>query len=320
MLQSSSPYSLPLKSTTGRAKKAGAQFSSLGSSGSGASGQVPGSLPGPARAVLGGFSRLAPKAAAGLAETLFLTPLRIKSPWREEWWATDAEDIVLRDGSGRPLQAWRWGTGGPTVLLVHGWGGRGLQMGAFAAPLVEAGFQVVAFDGPGHGKSSGRRSSLPDFATAVSAVVEQLGGVHGIVAHSFGAAATTFSRAGREEVGERLVFVAPASSFSSIKRQFSQLTGFTTDVVGHMQGRIEQRYGIRWQEVEPQGLASGLKMPLLVFHDEQDVEIPWQDSRRLTELWPDSRFELTQGLGHHRILREQHILDRTVAFMTEPGV
>ena len=309
MRQLSSPHaSRALKSTTGRAKNI------LGGSASN-----PGVLPAPARAVLGGFSRLAPAAAAGLAETLFLTPLRVKSPWREEWWATDAESLTLKGPAGEDLRAWRWGVGGPTVLLVHGWGGRGLQMGAFASPLVAAGFEVVAFDAPGHGASPGRRSSLPAFAAAVSEVIEQLGDVRGIVAHSFGAAATTLARVGRSEAEERLVFVAPAGSFRSVAEQFSAVTGFTPGVVARMQHRIEDRFGIRWRDVEPLGLAQSARLPLLVFHDEQDEEIPWQDSRRLTELWPAASFHLTQGLGHHRILRHQAVLDQAVRFLAAPA-
>ena len=41
----------------------------------------------------------------------------------------------------------------PAVYLVHGWGGWRWQLDAFVAPLVEAGFRVVAFDAPSHGDS-----------------------------------------------------------------------------------------------------------------------------------------------------------------------
>src|SRR5688500_15132227 len=43
-----------------------------------------------------------------------------------------------------------WGTG-PAVYLVHGWGGRGSQLGSFVEPLLAGGFRVVMFDAPAHG-------------------------------------------------------------------------------------------------------------------------------------------------------------------------
>jgi len=47
---------------------------------------------------------------------------------------------------------WRWGSG-PTVLLMHGWGGYGAQMQPFVEPLVRSGHRVVLFDAPSHGVS-----------------------------------------------------------------------------------------------------------------------------------------------------------------------
>ncbi|MFP2912939.1 hypothetical protein ACLESD_49620, partial [Pyxidicoccus sp. 3LFB2] len=44
---------------------------------------------------------------------------------------------------GERVAVWSWGEG-PRVLLVHGWSGYGGQLTAFVAPLVEAGFSVVA--------------------------------------------------------------------------------------------------------------------------------------------------------------------------------
>ena len=49
------------------------------------------------------------------------------------------------------------------VLLVHGWSGRSTQLFAFADKLLENGFMVISFDGPAHGKSTGRTTMMPEF-------------------------------------------------------------------------------------------------------------------------------------------------------------
>jgi len=101
------------------------------------------------------LSALAPSVAARLAERRFLTPSRPRRP--------DAELALLATARARPLfvgtrhiELWLWGAG-PSVLLVHGWGGRGTQLGAFVEPLVARGFSVVTFDAPGHGASGSGR-------------------------------------------------------------------------------------------------------------------------------------------------------------------
>ena len=293
------------KSTIGRLNS--------GSSGSGRTTQN--RVPGTARAAFRGLSLMAPGAAATLAENIFLKPIRLKAPLREQWWATDAEEISL-PRHGRPaLKGWSWGWSGPVVLLVHGWGGRGLQMGAFAAPLAEAGFRVVAFDAPGHGKSPGGKSSLPEFAAAIEEVCTHLGGVEAIIAHSFGAAATTMMLGTSEHLEtppKRLVYVAPASDFGSVATRFSDLTGFTPKVIGRMRRRIEKRLDLRWQDVQPQVLAESLPQDLLIFHDSEDNEVPIRDSRLLQRAWPHAELRESKGLGHHAILRQERVVARAV--------
>src|SRR5262249_43173476 len=138
---------------------------------------------------------------ARLAERLFTSPHRHRRPDRERavlaigWPFT--VDVALRSprwrGEHRRIAAGRWGHG-PTVLLVHGWEGRGAQLGAFVEPLVRAGLSVVAFDAPGHGDTSGSRLYLTDLADCVVDVARAVGPLHAIVAHSLGAAAVLLAR------------------------------------------------------------------------------------------------------------------------------
>lgn len=73
---------------------------------------------------------------------------------------------------------------------MHGWHGRGAQLGAFAAPLVAAGFRVVAFDAPAHGRTPGASTNLPEVSEALLKVAAAFAPLHGVIAHSFGVAST----------------------------------------------------------------------------------------------------------------------------------
>src|ERR1051325_5613961 len=89
--------------------------------------------------------RLGPALAGRLAAKLFARPRRHPRPDRERELIARGTRVPLPDG----LHATAWGAG-PTVLLVHGWEGRGAQLGAFVDPLVAAGVSGVAVDAPGH--------------------------------------------------------------------------------------------------------------------------------------------------------------------------
>ncbi len=223
------------------------------------------------RPLLSGFSRLAPGPASSLALRLFLTPPRHRTPMREIWWATEAEPFTIPFGAGK-LTGWRWGWRGPTVLLVHGWAGRGRQLGAFAAPLVEAGYRVVAYDAPGHGLSTGPRPSQPEMADAAASMVRHLDGVAAIVAHSVGAAATNLalSRPGATLDVDRLVYVSPSADMTNVTTRFGEMTGFSDEVVTRLRAGLEQRSGFRGPGLQGLEIAPSMKRPLLIVHDRGD--------------------------------------------------
>ena len=95
-------------------------------------------------------SRLLPDLARRQAERLFTLPPRYASRNTQ---TVDARRETVVAGK-HSLAVWQVGpAAAPAVLLVHGWGGRGVQMGSFVAPLLARGYRIVWFDQPGHGES-----------------------------------------------------------------------------------------------------------------------------------------------------------------------
>src|SRR5216117_4462154 len=121
-----------------------------------------------ARAANRALSHLAPELAARAAERLFLTPPRPRRPQTEIDLLGTARARPMRVGARR-IETWVWGVG-PSVLLVHGWGGRGAQLGPLVGPLVARGFSVVTFDAPGHGASDTGTVTIPEIIDAIRAV------------------------------------------------------------------------------------------------------------------------------------------------------
>mgnify|MGYP000877277770 CR=1 FL=1 len=254
----------------------------------------------------------APALSAALAERVFRTP----PPYRSEAGERDAlyfGDPLRVDFAGRALQAWSFGEG-PTVLLVHGWGGRATQLRAFIDPLVRAGHRVVLFDGPGHGASGAGASSLPQFGAAIAAVIRAVGPVHGIVAHSMGAPATVLAM---EQVGgsPHLVFIAPPAELRDVTARFGRAFAIPKDVVTRMERRIERRFLRPMEAYDLPRWAARSGSALLVIHDTLDREIPFTDGERVARSWRAPLFATT-GLGHVKLLREPAVVDRAVAFVT----
>jgi pimeloyl-ACP methyl ester carboxylesterase len=214
-----------------------------------------------------------------------------------------------------PLPGWSWGDGPGTVLLVHGWAGRGLQLGAFAAPLVARGLRVVTFDAPAHGEVAGRRSSLPELRAAVTDVAHGLGPLAGVIAHSLGAPATLWAAARSELGAARIAVIGPPADFAAVTDRFAALAGFSATVVAGMRRRLERDLPFSWEELQPERLVKTLVHPLLVVHDRDDREVPWTEGRTLAAAAPNARLIVTAGLGHRRILLDDTVIAAVARFL-----
>ncbi len=258
-----------------------------------------------------------PSRAAALAERVFFTAprTRLTHPQREQLELARPISLVVQE---RRIAAWTWGDG-PCVYLVHGWGSRGGRLAAFVRPLVDAGFQVVTFDAPGHGASEGRLSSMPEFARALRAVVAAIGPAHGVIAHSLGASATTLAMHWGVPV-ERAVFVAPAADPVGFSLRWAELIGLRPSVVAAMRARSERRLAFRWDELNVPAMAQGRRAPLLVIHDAGDTVVPPEDGRAIASAWPGARLMTTSGLGHRTIVRAPEIVQEAVAFIAGAGL
>jgi pimeloyl-ACP methyl ester carboxylesterase len=265
------------------------------------------------RATFGFLDRTAPGLAARLAQRIFFTPPRTGRSARIEAALATARRRDV-DAGGTRIATWSWGAVGPTVYLVHGWAGLGGQLAAFVRPLVEQGFQVVTFDGPAHGRSSGRRASIVHFARALAAVGRVFGPAHGLIAHSLGAPAAAFAMR-RGFAVERAVFVAPPADPGDWAERFAQRLGVPERVMNAMRVRSERWLGVPWTEVSLAGMAASQSAPLLVVHDQHDRDVPFAHGAAVAARWPGARMLETAGLGHSRILRDGGVVAQAVSFI-----
>lgn len=259
-----------------------------------------------------GIMSAAPRLAAPVAEWVFVRPPGRRLGAAESAWAADATASTLATPAGT-IPLWRWGTGPDTVLLAHGWGGRGLQLGAVGRALAAAGWSAVAWDMPGHGERA-RPTSLLELAETVAAVARSVDRVSGVVTHSFGTAATLVA-AGRYGFRlERLAALAPAASPDRIVGHFSRATGFSPAVLDRMRARLARRLEFEWRELEPATIIPRLACAALIIHDRDDARIPVEEGIELAALLPGAELEVTSGLGHRDVLRDASVLDRVTAF------
>jgi pimeloyl-ACP methyl ester carboxylesterase len=266
------------------------------------------------RAYFAVASRLLPEVARRQAERLFTMPPRYAG---RRTHAIDARRETIVAGT-RSLAVWQAGPlAAPAVLLVHGWGGRGVQMGSFVAPLLARGYRVVWFDQPGHGESGGGAVALPDFVRALEALATTHGPFVAAIGHSLGAAALGVALRRGFDPG-RIVFISAPSSITEHARNFARLLGITPQIREAMRRRLEHRYGVRFDDIDRIDELQELRLPALFVHDASDAEVRFDHALRLSSRVPGARLIKTHGFGHHRLLRESSVVNAIVDFIGDP--
>ena len=257
-----------------------------------------------------------PATLGRLAARMFVRPQRSgrRMP-REQAYLASARPVRLTTSMGE-LAAWEWGpSGGPLVVLVHGWEGHGAQLGAFATPLGEAGFRVLAFDAPGHGDSPGEECHVPLLARALGEVKRQAGPFFALVGHSMGAAAAAMAATLEPKPRGLVLLAPPLSQLDRVQRVASrlQLDAATTEA---FVTEVERHTSTPYAEADMLAVARQAPCPLLVFHDPADEDTSFSEAERIVTAWPGARLVPCPGRGHYRILATGEIIQQTVAFLT----
>jgi pimeloyl-ACP methyl ester carboxylesterase len=268
------------------------------------------------RSVFPFLERWAPFVSNRIFRLVFYVPLRYRVPDKEKESEASARQFSL-DIGGRNIQVYSWGDEThPYVLLVHGWAGRATQFRKFVEPLNAAGYRVVGFDGPGHGKSDGLKTSFFDFELSLHTIFRKVGEPTAIITHSFGGAATLYSAMNGLPV-RRLVNIASPSVGDEILKTFLRAINGSWRSADKFRKYVVRNSGKTFDEFCALHTIQHLPQPidLLIVQDEEDTDVIPMHAVELMKVYPSAKLFMTKGLGHSRILKDDAVIDRCVTFI-----
>lgn len=271
----------------------------------------------PIRLALQLYGRMAPEKAGRLVNRMAFRPSRLAMPSRYEYLLDNADSYTQLQHGARTIPVYSWGQG-PVILGVHGWAGAGIQFGAWVNPLVEAGYRVVLFDAPAHGRAQGESTNLFEMAEVVARVAASVGRVHGVLAHSIGCIAAARAIADGLKP-DYLVMLAPPVSLTAVMDNLGRQLGLSQDVLAvHLQ-LMEERFGKSvWEQLDLEALSRTLTQRGLMVIDDDDTSISPDESERVFNNWENANVLRTRGLGHHRLLWSPMVVDTVLRDLGRP--
>lgn len=262
-----------------------------------------------------GLRHLPPEIGFRLARTMASRVARVAvSPEQEE--ATQSAEPIRFGQRGR-VTAWVWGSG-PTVLLVHGWGGRGAQLAPLARHIARQGFRAIVFDVAGHGASGERDARWEYFIRDIGDVAAEVGNAHAWVGHSAGALTMMASRRLRAISAKYFVCICAPSHPHPPVRGVRQRLNPGEAVLQRYRQYLASQFQSDWASLEAGIAWAGAGPELLLCYDEKDRFIDHMEGNRIHDWCPRSTLTKTASFGHSRVLAAPELAQTITNFIAVP--
>jgi len=248
---------------------------------------------------------------------LFITPVNFPIPKREQYMLKSAQKKRLQIPEiKKEIEILSYGYSKKKVLLVHGWSGRSTQLFAFADKLLENGYMVISFDGPAHGKSTGRTTMMPEFLKTIEKINTTFGPFEAAIGHSFGATSLYNAAATFLDI-KTFIAIGSGDRISDIISNFVKNLYLNEKSAKKIQLGLEKKWMIHIDDFSSSTVAKKIKIPVLVVHDIIDGDVPVSCAYRIRQNLEKGSLLITNGLGHTKILRNNEIVHKSIKFIIQ---
>ncbi|TWW00046.1 alpha/beta fold hydrolase [Chitinophaga pinensis] len=214
------------------------------------------------------------------------------------------------------VKTYTWGNSGRKILLLHGWGGSALDFGHIVNTLVENGYQVISFDQPAHGFSTGKNSNLIQWMHVIRAFLELHPDIYGIIGHSFGGLAATLTLAREQVHMPKLIIIAASISAPAIFDDAYEQMGLDKKVRKAIPDIVQKTLQDDISTMDMHQQFSAVKTDGMLFiYDENDEIISPEQSRYFLTKHPDVEGFKIKGEGHYRIIRDPRVLEKIIDYL-----
>jgi len=204
------------------------------------------------------------------------------------------------------------------ILICHGFDSSSYRFAKYVPSFLKAGFQVFAFDAPGHGFSDGKTVNAFVYRNIILEIETLFGPFDGIMAHSLGALAAALAAEKLNNPDKKIVLIAPATEVRTIFKHFFTTVPLTKKTKAAFDDLVYENSGHKTEWFSVARAVQNVPSSILWIHDTDDKMCPYEDTlpirqKQLSNL----QFITTKGLGHTRIYISREIHNTIINFFVE---
>ncbi len=258
--------------------------------------------------------------AALLAFDLFSTPFKSKSKRIVPPIFHKAIPITVKVNE-MIVRGFQWKQANPEakkILIVHGFSSYAYKFDQYVLSLIKEGFEVIAFDAPGHGNSEGKRINALIYRDTLIQIENTMGPIYGMIAHSLGGLSAALALEAFDlSIKRKLVLIAPATETKTAINHFFNIIPAEPKIINAFEAYIETLANHPLSYFSVARVAKRSLAQTLWVHDEEDTVCTFNDVKPLLkEQIPLLEFLITKGLGHNQLYKEQHIKEQIIHFLS----
>ncbi len=221
--------------------------------------------------------------------------------------------------NNRKITGFKWnGSQSKKVLILHGFRSAAHKFEHMVSPLIQKGYEVLAFDAPAHGASEGHQTNVLEYSAMIKKIMDLWGPIDSFIAHSFGGIAVCFALEEMDFIDKKkVVLIAPATEtktaidilFKILKLKSKAVRKEFDKIILETSGKATEWFSIR-------RAVKNIKADILWIHDEEDYITPLTDALNVkNDDHPHIQFLITKGLGHQKIYRDTDVNNAVLAFL-----
>ena len=250
------------------------------------------------------------KKATEKAFALFCTPRKGRVIPEQQQFLEQAKSRRIK-AMDLELQTYHWQGNKETILLMHGWESNASRWRNLISYLKNEDYNIVAFDAPAHGHSTGTIFNVPLYTECTKAVIDFYNPKI-LIGHSVGGMNSLYNQEKypNEEIN-KIVTIGSPSRLQDIMVHYQQLLKFNDVVMTGLDDYFMEQFGFRIHEFSTSQFKGHLSKKGLVIHDKEDTIAPFSASEQVHATWKNSKFLKTKGFGHsmHQDEVSHHIID-----------
>lgn len=253
-----------------------------------------------------------PKKIAKKAFTVFATVRKGRVLPNQKEYLDNAKFEVISVGENK-IQVYNWPGSKETVILIHGWESNTWRWHKLIEKLQKEDYNIIAFDAPAHGYSSGKILHAPLYAETLQALLLKYEPKMAI-GHSMGGMTLLYNESKNPNSHiEKMVTVGSPSEFHEILNHYKNLLGFNDKVREEIEKLVYKKFNFTTEDFSSSKFVQNNHKKGLIFHDRLDQIAPYHASVNVNEHWKGSELFSTEGFGHS--MHQDVVNDKIIDFL-----